>query len=152
MEGVCKRGVESNGKFPPKHAKDSLANKMWTHRRRRVDWVWSETEKRKQAKSPGEIFVTTGMNRSWPCHSRVAWSNSISGEFSGNVDVIEGQAWADLERGSSGDLHALLPHRDCWTIPRIGFIISLAFSTHTDLLRAKFRTYLLQQKSHEHSV
>lgn len=43
--------------------------------------------------------MTTRMNGSWPCHSRGAWSDSISGEFSGNVDVIEGQARADLERG-----------------------------------------------------
>lgn len=74
-----------------------------------TDWVWNEVEKRKQAKSPGENFVTTRMNRSWPCHPRGGWSNSISGEFSGNVDVMEGQARADLERGPSGDLLAPLP-------------------------------------------
>ena len=33
----------------------------------------------------------------------------MSGKFSGNMAVTEGQAWADLERGSSGDLHTLLP-------------------------------------------
>lgn len=122
--------MEWNGRESfPKCAKDRLSNKMLTHRTRRIDWVWSEMEKRKQAESPGEIFVTTRMNRSRPCHSRGGWSNSIDGEFSGNVDVIEGQAWADLERGSSGDLHTLLPHRDCWTIPGIGSFFSLALGT-----------------------
>lgn len=82
---------------------------MWTHRRGRIDWVWNEMEKRKQAESPGGNFVTTRMSRSWPCHSRGGWSNSISGKFSGNVDVIEGQTRADLEEGSSGDLHTPLP-------------------------------------------
>ena len=33
----------------------------------------------------------------------------MSGKFSGNMAATEGQAWADLERGFSGDLHTLLP-------------------------------------------
>ena len=73
-----------------------------------TDWVWNEMEKRKQAKSPGENFVTTRMNRSRPRHPRGGWSEATSGEFSGNVGVMGGQAWAELERDSSGDLHARL--------------------------------------------
>lgn len=82
---------------------------MWVHRRRRIDWVWKEVAKRKQAKTPGENFVTTRMNRSWPCHSREGWNNSISEEFSGNVGVIEGQEWAEPGGGSSEDQACSLP-------------------------------------------
>ena len=49
------------------------------------------------------------MKRSWPRHPRGGWSSSMSGKFSGNTAAMEGQAWADLERGFSGDLHTLLP-------------------------------------------
>lgn len=89
--------------------------------------------------------------------------------------MTEGQAWADLERGSSGDLHTLLPpglldsfsncpynffciqcmracaHTHTYTqsleLP-LQFLLRSAH-THTHLLRAKVRTRLQQQKSHQ---
>ena len=115
------------------------------------------------------------MKRSWPRHPRGGWSSSTSGKFSGKMAMTEGQAWADLERGSSGDLHTLLPpglldsfsncpynffciqcmracaHTHTYTqsleLP-LQFLLRSAH-THTHLLRAKVRTRLQQQKSHQ---
>lgn len=129
---LVKRVEERSGneRFP-EHAKDRLSHKMWVHRRRRIDRVWKEVAKRKQAETPGENFVTTRMNRSWPCHSRGGWNNSISEEFSGNVGVIEGQEWAEPGGGSSGDQCVQPPRWDCWRIPGTECTVPLAFSART---------------------